>query len=72
MSCIRIGSNERIIIMKKRWRTKEEKKRKKMALVVTMIGACAVDLEYDSVRVGRQGEKKGWPPEEGGREEKIY
>ena len=24
-----------------------------------MVGACAVDLEYDSVRVGRQGGKKG-------------
>ena len=31
-----------------------------------MVGACAVDLEYDSVRVGRQGRKRGRPPGEGG------
>jgi hypothetical protein len=31
-----------------------------------MVGACSVDLEYHSVRVGRQGRKKG----EGGREDR--
>ena len=31
-----------------------------------MVGACAVDLEYDSVRVGRQGRKKGEAPGGGG------
>ena len=31
-----------------------------------MVGACAVDLEYDSVRVGRQGRKKGEAPVGGG------
>ena len=36
-----------------------------------MVGACAVDLEYDSVPVGRQGRKKGGePPGEGGREDR--
>ena len=33
-----------------------------------MVGACAVDLEYDSVPVGRQGrKKKGEAPGGGGR-----
>ena len=31
-----------------------------------MVGACAVDLEYDSVPVGRQGRKKGEAPGGGG------
>ena len=31
-----------------------------------MVGACAVDLEYDSVLVGRQGRKKGEAPGGGG------
>jgi hypothetical protein len=39
-----------------------------------MVGACAVDLEYDSVRVGRQGRKKGEAPGGGGPggQEKLY
>ena len=40
-----------------------------------MVGACAVDLEYDSVRVGRQGRKKGREAPGGGGpggQEKIY
>jgi hypothetical protein len=36
-----------------------------------MVGACAVDLEYDSVAVGRrQGQEGGRPPGEGGREDR--
>jgi hypothetical protein len=31
-----------------------------------MVGACAVDLEYDSVPVGRQGRKMGEAPGGGG------
>ena len=31
-----------------------------------MVGACAVDLEYDSVWVGRQERKKGEAPGGGG------
>jgi hypothetical protein len=31
-----------------------------------MVGACAVDLEYDSGRGGRQGRKKGEAPGGGG------
>jgi hypothetical protein len=39
-----------------------------------MVGACAVDLEYDSVRVGRQGRKKGEAPgggRQGGQEKNL-
>ena len=37
-----------------------------------MVGACAVDLEYDSVPVGRQGrKKKGEAPGGGGPEKNL-